>query len=154
MRENPTQRLMWAAAASLAGVILFRVNTGRAWVGAGPGRRQSDGSVVIPGGRPIALGFGLMNGDPAVGVGDLIGWRSIIVTPEMVGCRIAVFASLEAKRADGKGRTSDDQKRWRDTIIAAGGIAGIANSEADAIATFNCWAPLRPGSAVKESPAR
>lgn len=143
MRESSTQRLIWAASAALAGVILFRVNTGRAWVGAGPGRRQADGSVVIPGGRPIALGFGLLNGDPAVGVGDLIGWRSVLVTPAMVGCRVAVFTSIEAKRGDGKGRTTDDQRRWRDTVLAAGGIAGVANSDAEAIAIFNAWQPPR-----------
>lgn len=143
MRESPTQRNIWIACAALAGVILFRVNTGRAWVGAGPGRRQSDGSVVIPGGRPIALGFGLINGEPAVGVGDLIGWRTVVITPEMVGCKVAVFTSLEAKRGDGKGRVSDDQRRWRDTVIAAGGIAGVAASEDEALGIVRSWTPVR-----------
>lgn len=143
MRESPTQRNIWIASAALAGVILFRVNTGRAWVGAGPGRRQPDGTVVIPGGRPIALGFGLINGEPAVGVGDLIGWRSVLITPDMVGCRVAVFTSLEAKRADGKGRVSDDQRRWRDVVLAAGGIAGIASSEGEAVGILQSWKPVR-----------
>lgn len=143
MRESPTQRDIWIACAALAGVILFRVNTGRAWVGAGPGRRQADGSVVIPGGRPIALGFGLINGDPAVGVGDLIGWNSVVITQDMVGCRVAVFTSLEAKRGDGKGRVTDDQARWRDTVIAAGGIAGVAASKDEALAVLRSWKPPR-----------
>jgi hypothetical protein len=143
MRESPTQRNIWIACAALAGVILFRVNTGRAWVGAGPGRRQSDGSVVVPGGRPIALGFGLINGDPAVGVGDLIGWSSVVVTPDMVGCRIAVFTSIEAKRSDGKGRVSEDQRRWRDVVLKAGGIAGVASDEEQAKAIIEGWRPMR-----------
>ena len=144
MRESTTQRGIWVAAAALAGVILFRVNTGRAWVsGAGPAKRLPDGNVLVPGGRPISLGFGLINGDPAVGVGDLIGWRSVVVTPDMVGCRVAVFASIEAKRPDGKGRVSVDQRRWRDTITAAGGMAGVANSDAEAVGIFNAWRPPR-----------
>jgi hypothetical protein len=146
MLESPTQRRIWVAGAALAGVILFRVNTGKAWVPtSGRPRRTADGNVVIPGGRPVALGFGLINGEPAVGVADLCGWRSILVTPDMVGCRIAVFASIEAKRSDG-GRVSEEQARWRDTIVAAGGIAGVANSAEEAIAIFNSWQPFRPAS--------
>lgn len=145
MLESPNQRRIWVAAAALVGVILFRVNTGKAWVPtSGKPRRLPDG-MFIPGGRPIALGFGLLNGEPAVGVADLCGWRSILVTPDMVGCRIAVFASIEAKRSDG-GRVSEEQARWRDTIIAAGGIAGVANSAEEAIAIFNSWHPFRPAS--------
>lgn len=142
MLESPTQRSIWLASAALAGVILFRVNTGQAWVsGGGPAKRLPDGNVLLRGGRPVSLGFGLINGAPVAGAGDICGWRTVTITPEMVGCRIAVFASIEAKRGDGKGRTSVDQLRWRDTIIAAGGIAGVAASPEEAIAIFNTWRP-------------
>lgn len=151
MLEASNQRSMWMAAAALAGVILFRVNTGQAWVsGGGPAKRLPDGNVLLRGGRPVSLGFGLINGAPVVGVGDLCGWRSVTVTPDMVGCRIAVFTSIEAKRGDGKGRVSADQKRWRDTIVAAGGIAGVANSPEEAIGIFNSWRPPRhPGMSTE-----
>ena len=149
MLESPNQRRIWAAAAMLAGAVLFRVNTGMAWVGRG--RRMPNGDVHIVGGRPVALGFGLMSGKPAVGVSDLVGWRSVVITADMVGCRVAVFAAIEAKRDDGKGVVSTDQRRWRDTVIAAGGIAGVAISEDEAIAIFNAWRPVRPAGAMQES---
>ena len=141
MRESSTQPRIWAAAAGLAGVILFRLNTGKAWVGSGKPQQLSDGSVVIPGARPIALGFSLMNRDPVVGAADLIGWRSITVTPDMVGTTVAVFTSVECKATDG--RPTQDQRRWRDSIIAAGGIALVANNPAEAVSKIDAWHPLR-----------
>lgn len=142
MREGANQRLVWMAAGALAGVVLFRVNTGKAWVGSGPARRTATADVFIPAGRQVTLGFGLINGDPVVGVGDLCGWRSVVVTPDMVGCTVAVFMSVECKRPDG-GRVTADQHRWASTVIAAGGIAGTASSEDEARAIINGWRPLR-----------
>lgn len=143
MREGSNQRSIWVAAAALAGTILFRVNTGKAWVsGAGPAKRFPGGDILVPSGRQVSLGFGLISGQPVVGVADLCGWRSVVVTPDMVGCRLAVFVSIECK-ASGGGKTSDDQRRWRDTVIAAGGIAGVASSDGEAIAIFNAWRPAR-----------
>lgn len=141
-RESSTQRQIWLRIASLAGVIVFRVNAGRAWLsGAGPARRQADGSVVVPAARPVALGFGLVDGTPVVGAADLCGWRSVEITADMVGCRVAVFASVEVKRADGGGVVGEAQRRWRDTVIAAGGIAGIATSPETAVGIFTSWRP-------------
>ena len=34
----------------------------------------------------------------SIGSSDLIGWRSVEVTPEMVGKRVAIFAAVEVKR--------------------------------------------------------
>lgn len=64
------------------------------------------------------------------GSGDLIGPRTIIITPEMIGQPIAVFSSIEVK--DIKGKPSPDQQLWADTIVSMGGYAGIARSVADA----------------------
>lgn len=61
------------------------------------------------------------------GSGDLIGYHSVIVTPEMVGQRVAIFASVETKRRQG-GRKGEKQVNWAEQITAAGGIAGFANS--------------------------
>lgn len=142
MLESPTQRRIWVAAATLAGTILFRVNTGTAWVPtAGRPARRPDGSVVIPGGRPIPLGFGLLSGKPAVGVADLIGWHEVRITPEMVGCKVAVFLSVECKRDDGKGRVEAEQASWRDIVTAAGGIGIIAASADEATARLRAWGP-------------
>jgi hypothetical protein len=33
---------------------------------------------------------------------DLIGWRSITITPDMVGTTVAIFASIEVKTPTGR----------------------------------------------------
>lgn len=140
MKESTTQRAIWLAAAALSGVVLFRANSGRAWLGSGQPRRLQDGSVVLPGARPVALGLALASGDPVVGQSDLIGWRTITITPEMVGCKLAVFMSVECKREKG-GRTSDAQRHWIDMVRRAGGIAGVANSPEAALEIVNSYRP-------------
>ena len=138
MLESPNLRSIWMAACQVGRTVLFRVNTGKAWVASGRPKRLQDGTVLLPGGRPISLGFSLASGDPVVGAADLVGWHSLVVTPAMVGARLAVFASVEAKRTD-NGRASRDQLRWMDTVRQAGGIACIANTPAvaqDAIRSF------------------
>ena len=64
------------------------------------------------------------------GAGGLLGWRSITITPEMVGQRVAVFASIEVKSTTG--RVRQEQQQWLDAVQAAGGIAGVARSVEDA----------------------
>jgi hypothetical protein len=126
--ESNVQRLVWVGVANTT--ILFRVNTGRAWLsGMGPPgvRKLTDGSVHIHAARPIALGFSRTNGEPVKGTSDLIGWTAVDVTPEMVGCRVAIYTAIETKKSKG-GHTSDDQQNFIDQVIKAGGIAGVANS--------------------------
>lgn len=142
--EAPNQRAIWLAAATLAGVVLFRANSGKAWVGHGKPQRLTDGSVVLYGARPVALGLGLANGDPVAGQADLIGWRTITITPDMVGARVAVFASIEAKRTKG-GVVSNDQLKWMHQVHRAGGIAGVANSPEAATQIVDSWRPVRAG---------
>ena len=74
-------------------------------------------------GRPVQFGL-------ARGSADLIGWRTITITPEMVGQQLAVFTSIEVKTPTG--RIRPEQQAWLDTVQTAGGIAGIARSIRDA----------------------
>jgi hypothetical protein len=74
-------------------------------------------------GRPVQFGL-------ARGSADLIGWKSVLITPEMVGQRVAVFTSIEVKTPTG--RIKPVQRNWQSTVQDAGGIAGIARSIADA----------------------
>jgi hypothetical protein len=138
-RESSVQKGIWAKLGFLS--VLFRVNTGRAWLsGLGPRgvMRLDDGSVNVAAARPIALGFANPAGEPVNGTADLIGWTSIEITPEMVGQKIAVFTSVETKRTQG-GRTSDAQQKWCDQVTKAGGIAFVANSENFAEDTLQKW---------------
>ena len=68
--------------------------------------------------------FGLCKGSA-----DLIGWRTVTITPEMVGQQVAVFTSIEVKSATGRLRS--EQQQWLDAVQKAGGIAAVARSVAD-----------------------
>lgn len=110
---------------------LFRNNVGQAW--AGRWERHGGGQLLkpLPAGTiivyaPRAVKFGL-----AEGSGDVIGMRSIEVTPEMVGTRIAQFVSLEGKVKSG---TSDEQRNWDAMVKMMGGISGQFRSVEDAAA--------------------
>lgn len=87
--------------------------------------RNQVGSLPDPRtGRLVQFGL-------ARGSADLIGWRTIVVTPEMVGQRIAVFTSLEIKTPTG--RLAPAQRHWLQAVDQAGGIAGVVRSVGDAL---------------------
>lgn len=135
--ESPVQKRGWVALAAM-GALVWRLNTGGAWVGRGKAIRLADGSVKLPAGQPIALGFSLLDKKPVVGAGDLIGATPVTITPAMVGRQVLVFSSFEAKRTDG-GRRSPDQKRWAQTISDAGGISGFFSSPEEAQDIIKLW---------------
>ena len=87
--------------------------------------RNQVGSLPDPRtGRLVTFGL-------AKGSADLIGWRTVVVTPEMVGTRLAVFLSIEVKTPTG--RVSPTQQAWLSVVQGAGGLAGIARSVPDAL---------------------
>ena len=65
-----------------------------------------------------------------VGSSDLVGWKTIRITPDMVGKDFAQFVSLEVK--DRGGRVSQQQKQWLAICESMGAIAGVARSLSDA----------------------
>jgi hypothetical protein len=96
--------------------------------------RNNCGSLPDPRtGRLVTFGL-------AKGSADLIGWRTVVVTHEMVGQRIAVFTSLEIKTATG--RLSPAQTHWLHAVRSAGGIAGVARSVPDALRIVT--SPVQP----------
>jgi hypothetical protein len=87
--------------------------------------RNQVGSLPDPRtGRLVTFGL-------ARGSADLIGWRSITVTPDMVGSRVAIFTSIEVKTPTG--RVRPEQQAWLETVHQAGGVAGVARSIDDAV---------------------
>lgn len=129
MRESDVLRHIWVAVANKC--TLFRLNTGKAWLSSTgrPVRRFPDGSVLIYDARPISMGLAKPNGDPLTGAYDLIGYTSIEVTPDMVGKRVAVLTTIDAKNSKG-GKVSPEQLKFGNVIREAGGIAGIASTPA------------------------
>ena len=94
--------------------------------------RNQVGSLPDPRtGRLVTFGL-------ARGSADLIGWRTVMITPDMVGQQLAVFTSIEVKTPTG--RVSPQQQAWLAVVQGAGGIAGIARSVPDAlqIVTAGC----------------
>lgn len=99
-------------------VRLFRNNTGSAWMG--DANRTKSGDMLIRHARSVKFGL-------CVGSSDLIGWKTVEVTPDMVGKRIAVFVALECKTESG--RATAMQKNFIKAVQNAGGLSGIVRSK-------------------------
>ena len=94
--------------------------------------RNNRGALKDITGRLIR--YGLANDTKALGdvlkSGDLIGWRPMVITADMVGKTIAQFVSVECKAEDWTppARTTKDehaiaQFRWADLVNRDGGYA-------------------------------
>lgn len=86
--------------------------------------RNHCGALRDANGRMVR--FGLHPGSP-----DLVGWKTIEITPDMVGSKVAVFCGIEIKTPTGKVR--EDQLHFLDRLRSAGGVAGVARSVDDAV---------------------
>lgn len=117
--EHTIQNQVRNAITGLAHV--FRVNVGTAWTG--DAKRLPNGTMLISNPRPLSSGL-------PPGFADLVGWRSVTVTEDMVGRQLAVFCALEVK-APGKSPTLQ-QQAFLKAVETAGGIAGVVRSVADA----------------------
>ncbi|HXF44895.1 MAG TPA: hypothetical protein VNK91_02135 [Burkholderiaceae bacterium] len=121
MAESRLLRDIQLAAAD-RGVRLFRNNTGNGYVGTLV-RRLPSGEAVLRDWRRIQFGL-------CPGSADLIGWRSLTITPDMVGKRIAQVVAIEAKTGDT--RATAEQLAFLRAVLEAGGVSGIARSVAAA----------------------
>lgn len=115
---------------AVAGVRVFRNNTGQAWTGkskrfvSSQNVNVKNGDVLIQEARPFHAGL-------CVGSSDIIGFRSVIVTPEMIGKPVAVFMAVEVKT--GSGRATPEQVAFINMVNNNGGIGVIARSEDEAL---------------------
>lgn len=107
MSEAGVQQAIRLALGSSPGVKVFRNNVGA--------YKDHQGRVIR---------YGLMTGSA-----DLIGWRTLVITPDMVGRHIAQFMSIEVKAP--RGVVRPEQQVWADNVRKAGGIAVIARSVDD-----------------------
>lgn len=86
--------------------------------------------------RGIPVRYGLANDSPKLNAvlksGDLIGWRPLVVTQDMVGSKVAQFVSRECKRPGWIYTGTEHEQaqlKWVQLIIADGGDACFATSE-------------------------
>lgn len=84
--------------------------------------RQNVGAIKDRNNRLVRYGL-------CTGSADLIGWQSVVITPDMVGQRFARFVSIEVKTPTG--RLSPEQETWQAAVQKAGGIAVVARSVED-----------------------
>jgi len=116
---------------------LWRNNVGKAWVG-GPVLKSHEaftatvlpGDVLIRNARPFHAGLCEYSS-------DLIGLQRIIITPEMLGRAVGVFAAVEVKH--GRGVVSEGQHDFVNMIRALGGIGVVARSIAEAREGINAY---------------
>jgi hypothetical protein len=110
-QETDLQQRIRLAVGTLTGLRLWRNNSGKL-----PDPRT---------GRWVQFGVASPGGS------DLIGYRTITITPDMVGQQVAVFTAIEIKTS--AGRATPAQQHFIDHIRKAGGIAAIVRSTADAL---------------------
>lgn len=134
-KESSIQKRIWVAMSKL-GYRMFRNNVGQAWQGTSipvsggfavmtannQRLKIPAGSVLILGARPFRAGL-------TKGSSDLIGWRTIEITPDMVGSKVAQFVAAEIKAPTG--RETTEQKTWRATVAFAGGEALLLRDASD-----------------------
>lgn len=104
--------------------------------------RNNRGAGKLASGNHVR--FGLANDSKILGdqlkSGDLIGWRPVVITADMVGKTIAQFVSLECKPESWTPSLTDEheiaQRRWANLINQEGGYAAfISDPETQLIDT-------------------
>ena len=113
-------------AANQTGAAVFRNNVGNGVLG--QVAKQEGGQFHIVNGRRVQFGL-------CPGSSDLIGWRTVKITPEHVGKSMAVFLALEVKAPGG--RTTPEQINFIAAVRRAGGMAGVVRSVDEALGVCN-----------------
>ncbi len=108
MKESDIMRLIQMKASAL-GARLFRNNVG-----------------ALQNIQGMWVKFGL-----GVGTSDLIGWRTRVITTDMVGKSVAIFTAIEVKSQAGK--LTAEQRDFLAAVRASGGIAIEARSVDDIV---------------------
>ena len=86
--------------------------------------------------RSVPVRYGLANDskrlNEACKSGDLIGWRPVLITSDMVGTRVAQFVSRECKHSGWKYKGDAHERaqlKWIEVVTADGGDACFASGE-------------------------
>lgn len=127
MLERQIQNLIRLEISRL-GAVAFRNNVGLGWVGQVIQRTRDWVKIKYP--RPLHAGL-------CEGSSDLIGFRSIVITPEDVGKTVAIFMAVEVKKPGG--RRSPKQIDFLEKVSQSGGIAIVAIEPQDIAKGFKQW---------------
>ena len=123
MTEKQIQDQIKDALQFLPEVFITRTNVGSGWVGKYSKNPVSNTVTIY---NPRWFSTGLPKGFP-----DLCGYKSTIITPDMVGKKFAQFAFIEVKTPTG--RVAKDQLELHRKFINDGAVGGICRCVEDAI---------------------
>jgi hypothetical protein len=107
-------------------VKLFRNNVGVAYYGV---------KMIVEGVGEVLTKLSRVTYGLFVGSSDMIGWTETVITPDMVGSKVAVFTSLEVKRP--KKQPTKEQNDWLDAVKKGGGIAARVDNAGQALELLN-----------------
>ena len=122
MSETDIQEHIIKATKKTTDIRLFRNNVGNFFTGTPIDKAHE--IVTLMNFRRVKCGL-------HEGSADLIGWKKITITPDMLGKEIAVFMSVEVKNK--KGKCSEDQSMWGKIVSKFGGISIVARSVDDVL---------------------
>lgn len=129
MTEQNIMKTIMLRLGKIPGVRIFRNNVGTAYAGQAVTFNQR-GTVQVEHGDVLVKQARIFHAGLCKGSSDLIGFRSITVTPEMVGKTVAIFTGAEIKTKTG--RISPEQTAFMAMVNQHGGIAFVARSESEA----------------------
>lgn len=109
-------------ALSESGLLTFRNETARAWVG--KTIHKAGNQVTLANAQMIPFGL-------CIGSSDIIAIAPTVITQEMVGQTVGIFTAIETKTKTG--RPTKEQLNFMDQINKKGGRAGIARSPEEAL---------------------
>lgn len=89
--------------------------------------RNQVGVAVYPGGQKVPYGL-------CKGASDLIGIRSLIITPEHVGTTLGQFVAIEVKSE--RGRLSREQQLFLNLVTSKGGLACTPRSLSEVLSVL------------------
>lgn len=113
----------------IPGVRIFRNNIGKAWIGQSK-KFTARQTVIVEAGDVLIRQGRFFDAGLCVGSSDLIGFKSILVTPEMVGKPVALFLAAEVKTE--KGKASAEQIAFIEMVNKYGGVGFVARSAEEA----------------------
>jgi len=100
--------------------------------------KNNSGVLLDKTGRPVRFGLGNESKslNQKIKSSDLIGFTPLVVTPEMLGKKVAIFTAIEVKSAGFIAKKEYNQKtreyaqdKFNQIVIEQGGIAGFACNE-------------------------
>lgn len=136
MTEKDVERKLILHASEI-GSTLFKNEVGAAWQGEVDKHNSSiPQRITLKNCRRVTYGL-------CTGSSDLIGWTPVIITPEMVGKKVAVFTAVEVKKnKHGSYRATEDQLRFISAVNRNGGLGLVADCNEDLDETVNTLADI------------